>query len=250
MDRSDGTLVSQSSHAATIHTPPRRVALRLRTGGPECASQPSPTSTVTPTPCRQCWLRSTPTPLMPCGASAIRSATARGRTSAARSCGRWPRSASSATTTCLRSAPTCSKGTSIPTRARQARWTRDVLDASSRGFLERPRARGSPGACRALPCQRPGSGLGVRARWRVRPGDLRADAGAARARRPQPRPVRHLARWRRARRRARSGRHGDRPLPWSLALQPRLRRAAAGWRLLAPRGCYSTSRPAARRSGA
>ena len=60
--------------------------------------------------------------------------------------------------------------------------------------------------------------------------DVRADRGAARPRRPQPRPVRHLARGRRAVGRACSGRNGDRPRPRPMALQSGLRRSAAGRR--------------------
>ena len=140
--------------------------------------------------------------------------------------------------------PWCFEADFNPDASAAGRWTKDVLDDERHGsWLEslEPQARLDQRG--ALSRERARSRLGVRARRRVGAGDVRADRGAARPRRSQPRALRHLARGRRAVGRARSGRDGDRPLARPTTLQPGLRRSAAGRRLRERHGYSSISMP-------
>ena len=136
----------------------------------------------------------------------------------------------------------CSRPTSTPTRATAGTWTSDVLDEPIAQLPRRPRASGAPRARRALPRERTRSRVGVRARRRVGPGHVRADRGAARARRPQPRSVRrsHSTGDELSGAHAPAGTEID-LAPRPLALQPRLGGPAERRRLRVRPGCSSIS---------
>ena len=170
--------------------------MRLRTGALECASQSSPTSTLTSTRsqavlaaidaeapdavwCLGDLVGYGPRPNECCS---------RGPASA-------PTSASSATTTSLALGTEALDADFNPDASASRRVDAGRCSTSGRGASSRassPQARldgrelfhGEPA--------RPG--LGVRAQRRGGAGDVRADRGAARPRRPQPRPARHIAR--------------------------------------------------------
>ena len=119
-----------------------------------------------------------------------------------------------------------------------ARWTRGVLAEGSRTFLRVAAATGRARRRRAVPREPARPRLGVRALGGGRTGGVRADPGAAPARRPQPRAARDHARGRRPGRRSRPGGHGDaaraRPRllnPGSVG-QPRDGDPRAAWLLL------------------